>query len=405
MIEILYLGSIISDVEFTKTVKGSKILPSSAPQSFEAAILKGLKRNPEVSLKLVSTESIAPYPRGNRFFLGNRIDNLDFGLSTYVASAINLPIIKQYGHSRSVCNYVKDWLYMTEGKERCVLMYSIYATVAIPLKKLCDKNDCKIFSIIPDVPSEMMNYTKQTYWLKSVLGKQFKKLTLEIQDKFDGYIYITEHMRDHVAPRKPYTVMEVLIDTNVVSDSIRFPKSKRKTIMYAGTLYKLYGIDVILKVFEKIRTDCDLVICGSGDCEDEIKEKAKHNSRIKFLGRLSREDVIYHEQIATLLLNIRNPQDTYTRFSFPSKMIEYMLSGTPMYTTKLPGIPDEYFDYVYCADNYSIESMASDLDRILSKSQEELDEFGKKASDFVRRSKNCFVQTKKILDFIKTQLL
>ena len=45
-----------------------------------------------------------------------------------------------------------------------------------------------------------------------------------------------------------------------------------------------------------------------------------------------------------------NPRFTgaeYTLYSFPSKNIEYMVSGTPVITTRLAGIPDDYYPYVF----------------------------------------------------------
>ena len=55
---------------------------------------------------------------------------------------------------------------------------------------------------------------------------------------------------------------------------------------------------------------------------------------------------------AKLLINLRNPEDKYTKYSFPSKTFEYMVSGTPFFTTKLEGIPSEYYNYLYCIDSY-----------------------------------------------------
>lgn len=108
------------------------------------------------------------------------------------------------------------------------------------------------------------------------------------------------------------------------------------------------------------------------------------------------------EQDASLLLNIRNPEDDYTKYSFPSKMIEYMISGTPMLTTKLPGIPDEYYDYVYTVD-YDFDRMAQMIDDILNNSPEKRQELGKKAQNFVIKNKNCECQIKKMVDFLRKQ--
>ena len=99
---------------------------------------------------------------------------------------------------------------------------------------------------------------------------------------------------------------------------------------------------------------------------------------------------------ASLLLNLRNSIDEYTKYSFPSKMIEYMLSGTPLLTTVLSGIPQEYYSFVYSVDNNDSKNIALFIDEILS-DKEQLYNLGESAKKFVEENKNCFVQAKKIL--------
>jgi len=44
-----------------------------------------------------------------------------------------------------------------------------------------------------------------------------------------------------------------------------------------------------------------------------------------------------------------------------------MASGVPLLTTKLPGMPEEYNDYVYLFDDESVQGMRKTLDYLLSK--------------------------------------
>ena len=65
--------------------------------------------------------------------------------------------------------------------------------------------------------------------------------------------------------------------------------------------------------------------------------------------------------IATLLINPRFSNEEYTKYSFPSKNMEYMASGTPILTTKLPGMPKEYYEYIYLFEEESIEGMKNKM--------------------------------------------
>ncbi|MNY67144.1 hypothetical protein D3C86_2046750 [compost metagenome] len=81
--------------------------------------------------------------------------------------------------------------------------------------------------------------------------------------------------------------------------------------------------------------------------------------------------------------------------------MEYMASGIPLLTTKLPGMPSEYNDYVYFFEDESVEGMRNTLNTLLSKPKEELKGMGDKGKNFVLNHKSNAIQAKKILDFLK----
>jgi phage host-nuclease inhibitor protein Gam len=68
--------------------------------------------------------------------------------------------------------------------------------------------------------------------------------------------------------------------------------------------------------------------------------------------------------------------------------------------SKLPCLPKEYEPYIYFFDDESIEGMKNKIIEICEKSQEELNEFGKKAAEFIHTQKSSYHQCKKIADFI-----
>ena len=80
--------------------------------------------------------------------------------------------------------------------------------------------------------------------------------------------------------------------------------------------------------------------------------------------------------------------------------MEYMVSGTPVLTTRLPGMPKEYEEYVYLFDNESVGGMAKKITEVLSIPEKELRKKGASAREFVLKEKNNISQAKKLLDFI-----
>ena len=65
-----------------------------------------------------------------------------------------------------------------------------------------------------------------------------------------------------------------------------------------------------------------------------------------------------------------------------------MVSGTPILTTRLEGIPQEYYQYMYVVNKFSVEDLKEKIENILNKDQTELDSLGEKARQFVLDKKN-----------------
>ena len=112
------------------------------------------------------------------------------------------------------------------------------------------------------------------------------------------------------------------------------------------------------------------------------------------------EHVVKEQLKATLLVNPRPSMEEFTKYSFPSKNMEYMASGTPVLTTPLQGMPQEYNDYVYLFEDETVEGMSKTLARILIQDKRELYDKGISAKKFVMKEKNNVVQAGKIKELI-----
>ena len=80
--------------------------------------------------------------------------------------------------------------------------------------------------------------------------------------------------------------------------------------------------------------------------------------------------------------------------------MEYMASGTPVLTTKLPGMPDDHIPYVFLIEDETVEGIKDALCNVFSKTDEELHLFGAEAKKYILREKNNCAQAKKVLQFI-----
>jgi len=117
---------------------------------------------------------------------------------------------------------------------------------------------------------------------------------------------------------------------------------------------------------------------------------------------LSRSEVLKKQSVVDFLVNPRPITEDYTKYSFPSKTLENMLSGTPLITTKLRGIPDEYNDYLIYFETDSIKGMANTLKEVVKINNDTRIAFGAESRNWIIVNKNPQKQTQKIIEMLKT---
>ena len=102
-----------------------------------------------------------------------------------------------------------------------------------------------------------------------------------------------------------------------------------------------------------------------------------------------------------MLVNPRPTAEEFVKYSFPSKTMEYMSTGTPVLTTVLPGMPEEYHPYVYLIRDETPQGIARALKDTLAQSDEALLQKGMAARNFVLTEKDNVTQAEKILEMLK----
>ena len=80
-----------------------------------------------------------------------------------------------------------------------------------------------------------------------------------------------------------------------------------------------------------------------------------------------------------------------------------MVSGTPLLTTNLTGMPEEYKKYVYIIKEETVEGLSESLDYLLNNlAQADLDEKGASAKRFVLDKKNNIIQMGRVVALYKS---
>lgn len=281
-----------------------------------------------------------------------------------------------------------------------VFVYSLGTipyTIATKIKQLHPHT--KIVSIIADLPQYMSDNKNPIYrMLKGLDGHIVNSLIKQ----FDGFCLLSPHMIEKLPIKdKPWLLVEGIYNTINEPDNI--PHVKKKIVLYTGALERRYGLIDLVNAFTAIPyEDVELWLCGNGGAVDEIKEIAAKDKRIKYKGVVSHKDVLVYQRQATLLINPRHSSEEFAKYSFPSKTMEYLASGTPTLMCRLKSIPTEYEDHLFFFENEDIEGFKNKLVEVLSYPSELLKEKGTKARSFILNHKTKDVQAKRIINFLRS---
>lgn len=110
------------------------------------------------------------------------------------------------------------------------------------------------------------------------------------------------------------------------------------TVMYAGLLAPVTGVDILLRAFASIRqNNVRLVLSGKGPLEDEVRTAQERDPRIHYVGFLDQADYYRLLNEANIFVNPRNMELPENRNNFPSKVLEYLATGRIVVSSKFSG--------------------------------------------------------------------
>lgn len=394
--DIIFISSIYPPDREEEIRQNSKFGIDNASNNLQWAILTGLDFF-YPSLRVISQPGIGTYPlKYKKLFLKKSIFAHKKGAVDYCLGFINVPLIKHVIKTIDLYKTLKKNI--NPNIETTIVIYAVhspYLKAAIEAKRNNDK--IKICQIVPDLPQYMSESRNPIYrFLKSidaiVINKYIKKV--------DSFVLLSEYMTSALkVGKRPWTRVEGIFQQ---SDNIEYElKEEYKTILYTGTLARRYGIINLLDAFDAIKdSNYRLWICGEGDSRNEIEKRKKSDARIKYFGQLRYNQILTLQKKATVLVNPRTSEGDFTKYSFPSKTMEYLASGTPCITYRLQGIPEEYFQYCFIVKNENIEGLKEMIIDVCEKDQLELNEIGRKASLFIQKNKNPIAQVKRISEMI-----
>lgn len=390
---VIYVGSIYPEGMIDE-LKGMGSVIDFAADTFQSSLLQGLCAY-YPNLKVITTPNISAYPRVKKMSFSKDEFSLPFsGVKHLFVGFLNIPGIKHLSKCFRIRRALKHAL--DKDADNTIIVYAVHSPFLLALCSI-KKSRYKSCLIVPDLPEFMSGNTNQLYLFGKKIDSWFIRKGLKC---IDSYVLFSAYMKEKIQIGSAlWTQVEGIYCNDVQVGQIE--REHHKTILYSGSLSRRYGILDLVDAFSRIEDDnYRLWICGGGDALEEIKQRQLQDSRIQYLGLLSKVEVRTLQKKATLLVNPRHSTDEYTKYSFPSKTMEYMASATPTLMAHLVSIPQEYEQHLFFFDDESVEGIKNKIIEVCEKAQAELDAFGKSAADFILTEKNEKKQAAKIVELI-----
>ena len=393
----LWIGVCLSDEQREFIINGGgKILSANVSQD---ALLAGFEQN-GICFDSINGHRLPYYP----VFPHKVIPEYKWsrnGNSTDVSVGYkNKKYLSHIYKTKSLLHEAKAWANRNKGEDVTIFIYSMHSpfmACASEVKKIIPAS--KINLIVPDLPQFMdLHMSRIKKVLKALDWRKIKKYMKSV----DKYILYSKHMAEFLSLRDgTWMVMEGSFDSSLVVEDAVEKSNEKLPIMYSGVLDTRYGIPELLEAFSSLDDRFELWFTGTGNAVDLINKCAEKDARIHNFGFLpSRRDLLLKQKEAAMLISTRRPDELASDYCFPSKLFEYMISGNPVLSCRIGGIPDEYFDYLVEMKSTQPNDIKEAVLNVAEMPKDERELRGQKSREFILTEKSNTSQAKKMLEFV-----
>ena len=284
---------------------------------------------------------------------------------------IEYEYIKYHGYMGRIRLMCSSFFKTLRGREKIIIADVLNISMTYGIVRARRYTHDKVVLIVTDIPDDVLHGKKTIY----------AKIFIKNLKEADGLIFLTEQAnKDYNYNKVPFCIIEGIAREQKI---VPYPTEKKISV-YAGGLLNKYYVRQLVDAFDSIAKENEvLYIFGDGEDKEYIEKKSKESKNIEYMGNVNNEIVLRYEETAELLINPRPDIGEYTKYSFPSKLIEYMTSGTPALVNKLQGVPEIYYDRLYLFSGYDMNSYKESLRKVLDIPRGEKKGLGEKAKSFI----------------------
>ncbi|MFY0727856.1 glycosyltransferase [Pseudomonas sp. NFX15] len=396
---VLFLGGVFCEGDKENIIKNSKGSMQYAADTLQKNYISGFSQSEHVqTVSVINLPFVGAYPYRYRDLCYRPVAKRE-SLGRAVVKNVgffNLTFVKNICRALSAYRAILAEMKSRQEERYVLVCYSMH----LPFLLACYfvrlfKRKTHLCVIVPDLPE----YMAVRKGVAKFVFHLFSLVSYSIVNRSDSIVAITKEMLRKFDLSIKKIVVEGIADESYIS--ISEAGQRKRYFLYTGTLDRRYGIRNLLDSYiDSGIENYDLFICGAGDDRAYVEDISSNCSNVKYFGQLERDSVLRLQRDAALLINPRDNESEYTKYSFPSKIIEYMSSGVPVLMYRLDGIPEEYYGFCYLIPpgGDGLKRKLLELSKI---SDDEFIGMGKAAKTFIIENKMPDKQVGKLLDAIK----
>lgn len=369
----------------------TKTWVENAANTFEERLIKGLRLQ-DINLDIVSAPLFGAWPKAYKDITFNGFDSKED--ITYVPFN-NIWGYRNISRANSLIKDVDKFI--NKNVRKAIIVYCLHTPflkAAIYAKR--KDPSIHIHVIVPDLP-EYMNLSKGSHKIYDLFKSFDIKKIDELLKEADSFTLLTSQMKDRLnVGSRPYLIKEGIVEDIKVNKV-----SKERCVTYTGKLEESFGVKHLLDSFSLIKEDIPLYICGNGELKEYITDLSNKDKRIKYLGSISPDKAKKLQLKSLVLVNPRRNENEYTKYSFPSKVIEYLSSGNNVVSYYLDGMKEEYKDFLFIPKDNSKEELANTITKALNSDNDK----SLRAIDYLNNNLNYKIFIKGIIDLINESIL
>lgn len=399
-LEVVFLGFALPEARFRGVLDSDPGMPVQT-QRFGWAVIDAL-RSAGATVRALSTDPVTDYPNNRQlFFRGSAIR--EHATDIRIMPFVNLTVAKHVSRWSASLHHLHRMhrarradVVMVHGVNSALLWAAIFFGFM---------RHVPVVVILTDPPSLRTAFDS---WLTWQLKRVDRWTITSALAKASGVVALAPRLASDFAPGVPSLLMEGISpepsgDAQQTSEegaeAAEGPMDQRVT--YAGGVSEKYGVLDLVEAASLSSGTWTLEIYGLGPDVATVEKTSRTNLRVRYGGLIDSNELAAVYSRADLLVNPRPVGGEVPLYSFPSKLLEYLASGTPVMTTALPTLPDDYAPHVTLAEEGAV-GLARAIDTFFARPRSERMKQAVRAKQFIVTTRGRQAQGVRLADFLTT---